>query len=358
MNPSPHELIAPSAADDVASRRFTRIVLAIMITGLAISVGFALLVDPLRTFGTGRVPSVLTAEHYSKPRSFVRLEPPAEAIVLGSSRVMKLAPACLREITGYPAFNFGLSSSHVEDWVAAYRFARGAARAPLREVVIGVEVDAFDNHAEPDPRLLSSDSLRGYLDDTWRLSWGVASRALFGWQALRFGLSSLFYHLVPSARPHARMRFDDQGMVIYDAWEAAMRNGTLDRAPLFAAVAANLRGKRAGKGFDALSPERVALFKDLVRTAHAAGATVDVFVPPLHPELAAIRTGPIAARTAEVEQLLDTLAREGSIRYSRIAGIADFHGDPAGYFDGAHMTEANSSRLLLAMFHRDHGCGQ
>ena len=344
--------------DDRASRRFSQIVLGVLGAGLAISLGFALVVDPLRTFGTGRVPSVLTSEHYSKPRAFLRLDPPAQAIVLGSSKVMKLAPSCLRELAGVPAFNFGLSSSHVEDWVAAYRFARAEGRAPLRELVIGVDVDAFDNHAEPDARLLSSVYLRRYLDDRWHLSWTVASRALFGWQALRFGLSSLTYHFVPSARPEARMRFDDQGFVIYDAWERALNNGTLDRVPLFAAVAAKLHGKLAGKGFDALSPERVALFKDLVHSAHADGITVDVFVPPFHPELAAVRDGPIVARAAECENLLGELEREGSIRYFHIRGIADFHGDPAGYFDGAHMTEANSSRLLLAMFHREHGCGQ
>jgi hypothetical protein len=340
------------------SRRFTRIVVAMLVIGLAISVGFAVLVDPLRTFGTGLVPSVLTSEHYSKPRSFLKLGPTPEALVLGSSKVMKLNPACIQELTGYRAFNFGLSSSHVEDWAAAYRFARTDGKAAVRELLIGIDIDAFDDHAEPDPRLLSSVYLRRYLDDRWHLSWGVASRALFGWQALRFGLSSVFYHVVPSAMPQARMRFDDQGYSIYDAWEAAMRNGTLDRRPLFAGVAANLHGKLSGKGFDALSPERVALFKQLVRTAHAAGATVDVFIPPFHPELAALRSGPIVARTAECEKLLEELEHEGTVRYLRIHELADFHGDPAEYFDGAHMTETNSSRLLLAIFHREHGCGQ
>ena len=264
----PNAIDARSAieADGAVSRRFTRVVLGVVAAGLAISAGFAWLVDPLRTFGTGRVPSVLTSEHYSKPRSFLALDPPAQAIVLGSSKVMKLAPSCLHELTGYPAFNFGLSSSHVEDWIAAYRFVRAEGKAPLHELVIGVDVDAFDNHAEPDPRLLSSVYLRRYLDDRWHLSWGVASRALFGWQALRFGLSSLTYHFVPSLRPQARMRFDDQGLVIYDAWEHAMQTGTLNRAPLFAAVAEKLHGKLAGKGFDALSTERAALFQELVRS--------------------------------------------------------------------------------------------
>jgi hypothetical protein len=56
--------------------------------------------------------------------------------------------------------------------------------------------------------------------------------------------------------------------------------------------------------------------------------------------------------------MLRELAREGTIQWFPVHSLEDFHGDPDGYFDGLHMTETNSTRLLLAMFHRDHGCGQ
>ncbi|HEX3760830.1 MAG TPA: hypothetical protein VHW23_19160 [Kofleriaceae bacterium] len=353
---APRSLTSAIDPDDRASLRFTRVFLVIVLAGLAASAAIALLVDPLRTFGTGRVPSVLTSEHMGKPEALLRLDPPPQAIVLGSSRVMKIRPACLAELTGVPAFNFGLSSSHVEDMVAAYRFARAHSPRPLRELVIGLDVEAFDDHAEPDPRLLSSRYLRDYLDGESHLSWSVASRALFGWQAFRYGLSSLWHHLHPS-HALARMHFDDDGFVTYDVWEAAQASGRFDPAPEFARVEAELRGPLSGRDFDALSSRRVALFQDMVRSAHAAGTQVDVYIPPLHPRLADVRTGPIVARTAELEALLGALEREGSLRWFRIHRIEDVHGDPAGYFDGIHMSEANSTRLLLAMFGREHGCG-
>jgi hypothetical protein len=358
VNLRPHDPMIPGAAEHEPSRHFTRIFLAVVVAGLMTSVGFAVLVDPLRTFGTGRIPSVLTAEHYSKPEAFLRLRRPVQAIVLGTSRVMKLNPACIEELTGYPAFNFGLSSSHIEDWVAAYRFAGEHSTMPLRELVIGVDVEVFDNHAEPDPRLMSSRYLRGYLDDSVKISLGTVSRALFGWQALRFGLSSLWYHLRPGTIPTAKLRFDDVGFAHYDAWEAAISHGTFDKAAAYASVAAKFRGERSGERFDALSPERTAAFRTLVRSAHAAGVRVDVYVPPLSPQLRAILHGPILRREAETEALLEELEREGSIRYFHIRGFEDFHGDPDDYFDGAHMSERNSTRVLLAMFHREHGCGQ
>ena len=353
---APRSLHSAIDPEDRASLRFTRVFLALVLAGLATSAAVALLVDPMRTFGTGRVPSVLTSEHMAKPEAFLRLDPPAQAIVLGSSRVMKIRPACLAELTGVPAFNFGLSSSHVEDLVAAYRFARARGGRPLRALVIGVDVEAFDDHAEPDPRLLSSRYLRAYLDGGSHLSWSAASRALFGWQAFRYGLSSLWHQLRPS-RALPRMHFDGDGFVTYDVWETAQREGRFDPVPEFARVKAQLLGPLSGREFDALSAERVALFQDMVRSAHAAGIQVDVYIPPLHPRLADVRTGPIVARTAELEALLGALEREGALRWFRIHRIEDVHGDPAGYFDGIHMSEANSTRVLLAMFRREHGCG-
>src|SRR5450432_2472618 len=97
------------------ARRFTRRVLAIVLLGMIFTTLMALLVDPLRVFGTGRIPSALTGERDEKPDAFVALDPPAQAVVLGSSRVMKLRPSCIAELTGYATYNFGLSDGLIED---------------------------------------------------------------------------------------------------------------------------------------------------------------------------------------------------------------------------------------------------
>jgi hypothetical protein len=349
--------LVPADGDDRASRRFTRVFLAALAAGLGLSATLAWYTDPLRTFGTGHAGSFLTVEFDLKPEAFLRLDPSPQAIVLGTSRVMKLKPECITELTGYSAFNFGLTSSRVEDWSAAYRFVRARGHAPIRQLVIGADIDGFDNHAATEPRLLSSVYLRQYLDDSWNMSWGVAARALFGWQAFKYGMLLMWYQVHPSSRPAPKMSFDPRGFVLYDYWERMIREGKADRDDAFDKNAGKLRDQLSGRGFDALSPRRVALFQDMVRTAHAEGATIDVFIPPLTSEFAGLRSGPIASRIPDLEVMLSALEREGTIRLFRVHSIADFHGDPAGYYDGLHMTEDNATRLLLTMFHREHGCG-
>ena len=343
--------------DDRASRRFTRTFLAALLAGLAFAAGLAWYTDPLRTFGTGHAGSFLTVEFDIKPKALLELDPSPQALVLGTSRVMKLKPECITELTGYSAFNFGLTSSRAEDWSAAYRFVRAHSKAPLRELVIGADIDGFDNHAPTEPRLLSSVYLRPYLDDSWNMSWGVVARALFGWQAFKYGMLLMWYQVHPSSRPAPKMSFDPRGFVLYDYWERMLREGKADRGEAFDKNAGKLRDQLSGRGFDALSPRRVALFQDIVRTAHAEGVTVDVFIPPLASEFTALRSAPIASRIQELEAMLVALEREGTIRLLRIHSIEDFHGDPAGYYDGLHMNEDNATKLLLALFHREHGCG-
>lgn len=349
--------ISDAVGDDPSSRRFTRAFLAVLLAGMAATATLAIFVDPLHVFGTGRIPSIRTGERDEKPASFLALEPAPQAIVLGTSRVMKLAPSCLREVTGFPAFNFGLSSSFVEDWLAVYRFVRVRGRAPLRVLVIGVDIEAFDNHAETDPRLPSSPYLRDYVEGSAGLTWGAASRALFGWQALRYGLRSLQYHLRPQSKPKLASHFDPDGLIRYDVWEDELRRGTFTLAPQLADLVERFKGPLAAPSFTALSAERVELFLRLVRSAHAAGTTVVAYVPPIHAKLAALRRGAVVQRMRELDQLLAGLERDGQLRYFRVDKIEDVGGDPEGYFDGVHVRDANAARLVTAMFGRQHGCG-
>jgi hypothetical protein len=344
--------------EDHAAPRFTRVFLVVLLLGLALRAAVAVVVDPTDTFGTGRLPSMLTGERDTKPAAFRTLEPPPRALVIGSSRVTKFRPSCIEELTGLPTFNFGITRTVVEDLAAAYGFARAHARAPIRELIIGIDVEAFDNHAVVDPRLRAAAELRPYVEGGHGLSFDDATRALFGWQGLRLAWLSVWYQLQPSARPPARVSYSPDGFVTYNIMEAEMRAGTYSQKLRYEDMAKALRDVRGTQTFTALSEPRVALFRKMIATANADGTTVDVVIMPIVKELEPVRDrAGYAARTRELDTLLGELERAGMIRYLRITRVEDFGGDPNGYFDGAHMTEANSSRLLLAMFHRAHGCG-
>ncbi|MBL0214098.1 MAG: hypothetical protein IPQ07_09445 [Myxococcales bacterium] len=340
------------------SRRFTSIVLAVVVLGMLGTSALAVFVDPLNTFGTGRIPSILTGERDEKPAAFLALEPPPQAIVLGSSRIMKIRPSCLAELTGLPAYNFGLSDALIEDMSAVLKFIQAKGRAPLRVILIGLDARTFDDHAEVDPRLLSSAVLGGYLDQTTGLSWRTVTRALFGKQGLRYGLISLYFHLRPHARPPQKAHFEPDGVVAFDQWDPALAAGTLDSPGMLARNVERFRGPLSSARFSALSPTRLALFRSLVTAAHNSGTVIHVFLPPLQPAIEEVLASrPIARRTEELALEMRALERAGLIVYHPITKVEDFGGDPDGYYDGIHMTDVNSRRLLLWLFQRDHGCG-
>src|SRR5262245_2704545 len=143
---------AASLVDPRAARQFTRAFLAIFTTAMAGTAAVAILVDPLHTFGTGRIRSVLSGERDEKPESYLSRTPPPSAVVLGSSHVLKLAPTCITELTGLPAYNFAFSNASIEDLSAVVGFIRARGRAALREVIIGVDVESFDDEVEVDQR--------------------------------------------------------------------------------------------------------------------------------------------------------------------------------------------------------------
>jgi len=339
------------------SRTFTRCFMGVLLFGLAVTAVLAVVVDPLHQFGTGRVRSILTGERDEKPALFLKTLPRATALVLGSSKVMKLAPACVTELTGFPAFNFGLSDSLVEDWVAAYDFAR--ANSPkLDELVIGVDAEAFDPHAEVDARLTSSKLLAPYVPGQPTRSLVSTVRALFGWQGFRYALLSLRYTLQPSARPLENYTFHSDGYLTYRVWEPELAGGTLPSTTLIADMERRLKSSLARPTFTALDSRRVQLFIALVRDAHANGIRIDAAIPPITPSLARIvDAGTVGQRLQDLDRLLRSLDAQGVLHYAPMATVADFGGDPHGFFDGIHMTPPNTNRFLLALFHRTRGCG-
>lgn len=338
---------------DGSSRRFVRTFLVVFVIGMIASSALALLVDPLQTFGTGVVPGILTNEREEKPDAFLRLSPPPQAIVLGSSRVYKVRPDCVQELTGYRAYNFGFGFAKLEDFLAVWRFAKAEGHAPIKELIIGVDIETFDEE-EADQRLLSSQRLRPYVTGFGSISFGTATKALFGWQAFRYAITSL-WHDVRGDRPPSIARINPDGTITYLEWEAQIKAGTFDPVPNITRVAKKLELRSRSRRFPQLSPPRVALFRELVKSAHADGVAIDVFIPPVHPAIAAAHdAGPIGARMKDLEHMLVELNDEGLIHY---VSMDDFHGDLNGWFDGNHMTEPTTTRVLLKLFGRAHGCG-
>lgn len=338
---------------DGNSARFTRIFLLVVLGGLAITAAVAVGVDPFRVFGTARIPTEVVNERVIKPELFLAATPPPQAIILGSSRVYKVDPRCVTELTGLPAFNFGVGNGNVLDWYAIMGFVRDHGRAPVRELLIGVDVDAFDTHT--DHRLEIAPQLGAYIGHPG-LSWGEATRVLFGQDAFQYGLRSIWFYLRPQDRGHPNY-FGPDGLEFEPGRDEAIQRGTYSFAGETERQARRIK-RLAADRFDQLSPARVALFRAIVRDAHAAGVTIEAFITPMSPVLARARSfSQIPEREAELDVLLAALERDGMLHYHRLAEVEDLGQDPTGFYDGAHMTASTATRLLLRLFHRSHGCG-
>jgi hypothetical protein len=339
------------------NRKFLWIALSIIVMGLATTSALALVVDPLHIFGTGRIESILTGERDEKPIAFLNRKPAPQAVILGSSRVMKVRPSCLTDLTGLPAYNFGLSNSAIEDMVAVMGFVRGEAHAPVQLLVIGLDVEQFDDGIPIDPRLLSADHLRPYVVGANRRTWSTVTQALFGWQGFRYAAISLRFHFFPNAKPKPKSHDEADGLVRYDVWDEEISKGTFNPRNNLASTLPRFSTSIAARGFGQLSASRLAMFRSFVAQEHSRGTEIHVVIPPIHRDLSAARRGPIDQRTAELDASLRAMAREGLFEYFSISSPSSFNGDPDGYYDGMHLNEQNTDRMLLAVFHRQHGCG-
>ncbi len=346
--------VTPDLPDgDARSRRFTWVFLIILLGGLATTAAVALLVDPFKVFGTSRVPSYFANERVQKPEFFLEATPPPQAIILGSSRVLHIDPRCLTELTGLPAFNFGVGNGNADDWRAIMSFIHDHGRAPVRELLIGVEADAFDTHT--DHRMEIAPYLSKYIGHAG-LSWGEATRLLFGEDAFESGLRTLRHYLRPTPGGQAYY-YGPDGLQFEPVRDEQIRRGTYPFEAWTAKQVARLQGLAADR-FDQLSPTRVASFRTIIRDAHAAGTTIDVFVAPMHPVLTRARSfSQIPQREAELDVLLSQLERDGMLRYHRLAEVEDLGRDLTGFYDGGHMIGTTATRVLLRLFHRQHGCG-
>jgi hypothetical protein len=308
----------------------------------------AVIVDPYATFGTGLVAPVVWLDRDEKANALEALVEKPAVVVLGSSRSMKLKPDCLGRLTGKAAFNFAVNSAQVEDYTAIYRYIRSLDHGAMRRLIIGVDPEAFHNAAVPDHRLQVSKRLSKHLDGAPSYPLASLGADLLSWQTLKDSVRAV-RHAVLGGEARASA-FGPDGYLTYVVWEDQIRRGVFDpKAHIEASVSEYTERYR---GFTALSEGRVDAFRNLLKEAKAAGIEVDAFIPPLHPELARRLEAntTVAARTDETEALLRSLEGEALLRFHETSRLEAIGGDPALFFDGAHMMEANAIRLLSKIF--------
>jgi hypothetical protein len=323
----------------------------------ALALGLAALVritDPLAAFGTGLLPPVVSADRDVKASLYRDAAAPPEVVVLGSSRVKTLRPACVTALTGRPAFNFGVNAGVAEDFVAILRFIRADTAGAVREILLGADPEAFTG--EPGAGLaLQSSRMLGRHAPVALATAAVATPAAADYLTLESvgaALRSLRRAIVLSDElPQEALAAD--GWQAHPRWDAELAAGTFPHAERIAgsvtSVSARYRRELA------LSPARLALLETFLREANAAGVEVTAFMPPVHPELSSSRAAPsLGSMTAAMDSVLRNADSRGLLRYVAPDQLIT---DPAQFYDAVHMMAPNGDAVLGAVYgHAGAGC--
>lgn len=343
--------------------KFLGVVLA-WILALALALGGLLWwVDPRGEFGGERFPSVTLDARRQKMALFraYQREAPVEALVLGSSRSMKIDPRRLEAVTGRRTFNFTVDADRAEGYLALYRWAR-AQGAPIRQVYLGLDVEALHNDDEMFANFRHNAELRRMLEPGTGGRWGTSLRAqvdrirnLYTTAYLRDTARAV----LAAAQPQGRvpmMTFAADGYLHYPRWEQARQAGTfvLDRE-IGACVPGYLNIFREMRG---LSPRRWGYVETLVREVREGGGEVVLWISPLHPSTSATlgRHTRYAALLAQTRTALRALAAQPGVSVRDYSSPDRFGSTPEEWYDCAHIDERGAERLATLLL-REAGHG-
>ncbi len=312
------------------------------------------LTDPLAAFGSGILPPVVSADRDYKASLYRSAARRPEVIVLGSSRVKTLRPACITGLTGRAAFNFGVNAGVAEDFVAILRFVRSDSAGAVREILLGADPEAFTG--EPGAgRALQASRMLGRHAPVPLATASVSNPSAADYltlESVAAAFRSLRRALIPSPElPQEALASD--GWQTHPRWDAELAAGTFPHRERIASSVASV-GARYRRDL-ALSPARLALLERFLQEARDGALRVTAFIPPVHPALTASPAAPsLGPMTAAMDSVLRDAERRGLVHYVAPERLAT---DPALYYDAVHMMAANGDAVLGAVYGaREAGC--
>lgn len=342
--------------------RFLGAFLAALAALALVYLGLVRLVDPRGEFGTGLFPVVELDARGEKMRLFgdYCATGAPEGLILGSSRAMKLSPRVLEAATGRRFFNFAVDNARTEDDLAIYRWVR-QRRVAVKLLVVGLDVEALHPEDEPDPGLVRNGELlqalaRGGLPAPGLPappSGGLVRRlkdvkSLFTVEYLTQSSRAVRLALRPADRRVPQMEFERDGYLRYRLWERERAAGAFrfdqDLERCLAKYLARFEDMHQ------LSERRQASLRQLIREAQADGAQVLLFMTTLHPLTARYLEAHTSYATvrAAAAAYQQGIAGEGVAAYD-FSRPESYEGIPSGWYDCAHIDEANADRVAVAL---------
>ncbi len=259
-------------------------------------------------------------------------------VVFGGSRGMRMDPSTISNRTGLPAFNFAFHNGHPEDAWAVTDWL-------------------LDTYPDQPPAVVWC------IQATTLADIPMAPGLILDERLSQAFPTALIEAEMPSAKKEplrnllSGRRYRRDGLLLHNAYDRRRAQGqTLKRAldiylqPKMLAKAGNrkLPGNTRAKQY----------FARTIRLLNSRGIKPLIVIMPYHPRaLKAFRSVGWGVKERWLRTYLSGLQKKGcTFRIVNCVSIRSFGGNPAGFYDGSHLTVENSRRLLRYCMTKAPGC--
>jgi hypothetical protein len=353
--PAKGNRLAPLAVGRGAGGRTASFVLLLFLAAALVVgavAGFNAYVDPYGTVGTGALPPVTWTDRSLKVNLIEHLSTAPAVVVLGSSRAMKVQPSYITSRTGLPAFNAAVSSGKPVDAWTFVNFIHAQFPAEHSKYLWLLDVEAF-RQWPIDPGLLNTPQLAAYLGTGTRVSTRLGQLPLlFSWGTFWKSVQSVRHaqgHPQPALRTTlGATQFAPDGFRVLDYHDQNLAKGRGLARQLPATIRQGIDTYRGD--YSRLDPAAEAYFQRTLTLINSLGDAPVLVLTPMQPQMLAA-VGPLGyeARYGDVLAYLHSLNGRYRFELLDFTHLSSFGGRAADFYDGYHMTVANTRRLVNAV---------
>lgn len=311
------------------ARRPRAALLLLLAAVLGLAAGSAARPQDARAAHISGTPFVLT-DRTVKLRLLKQLARPPRLLILGGSRATRIEPSYFQRLTGLPGFNLAFQNGRPEDaWAFVNYLHLRYPQTPL-QVVWFLHVEAFREQG------LSA----GLVEEPDLSCWFPASLIATARSKLPRTQAE-----VPECKDIALTTFGSDGVVLRNRYDIAMQNGRTLSSALSYSIRTAL--KRYATTSPALYPRSQRYFERTVDLLNQMGTLQVVVLSPLQPRLlAAVRNAGWNERHREVMDYLTAMQSRFGFCLLDCSELSSIGGDPDDFYDGFHMMQDNSRRLV------------
>jgi hypothetical protein len=348
--------LGPGPGARPASYVLVLLLAAVLLVG-AIA-GFNAYVDPYGTVGTGALPPVTWTDRSLKVNLVEHLGAAPGVVVLGSSRAMKVQPSYITRRTGLPAFNAAVSSGKPVDAWAFVNFIHSRFPATPSRYLWLLDVEAF-RQWPMDPGLLNTPQLARFLTAGTRIGSRLGQVPLLFswhtfWKSVRSVQRAASQPQTPLRTSLGATQFAPDGLRVLDYHDRNLAKGLGLAKELPTTIRQGIATYRGD--YSRLDPTDESYFQRTLAYMNGLGSAPVIALTPMQPQmLARVASLGYNARYHDVLAYLRSL--QGRYRFELLdfTDLASFGGRAADFYDGYHMTVANTQRLVNAVLARAPG---